>query len=158
ERDIDRDLKSQSRELTGWTASVDVSVWRAKNALKLKNVVGVLEGSGPLKDETIVIGAHYDHVGYGGAGSLAGLKKMAIHHGADDNGSGTPSLMDLARRFGATPRREGRRLVFIAFSAEESGLFGSEAYCKEPLFPLETTAAMINLDMVGRLAKDKDTG
>jgi hypothetical protein len=158
ERDIDRDLKPRSRELTGWAATADVSVWRAKNALKLKNVVGVLEGSGKLADETIVIGAHYDHLGYGGSGSLSPSKKMAVHHGADDNGSGTTALMELARRFGSAPGREGRRLVFIAFSAEESGLFGSEAYCKEPLFPLESTAAMINLDMVGRLAKDKDTG
>jgi hypothetical protein len=158
EHDIDRDLKPHSRELTGWTADVDVSVWRAKNALRLKNVVGVLEGSGPLKDETVVIGAHYDHLGYGGFGSLASTKKMAIHHGADDNGSGATAIMELARRFGAAPRREGRRLLFIAFSAEESGLFGSEAYCKEPLFPLESTTAMINLDMVGRLARDRNTG
>jgi len=158
ERDIDHDLKPRSRELTGWSASADVSVWRAKNALKLKNVVGVLEGSGPLADETVVLGAHYDHVGYGGANSLADLKTMAIHHGADDNGSGTTSILELARRFGAVPKREGRRLVFMTFSAEESGLFGSEAYCKDPLFPLDKTAAMINLDMVGRLTKDKDSG
>jgi Peptidase family M28/PDZ domain len=83
---------------------------------------------------------------------------MAIHHGADDNGSGTTSILELARRFAAIPRREGRRLVFMTFSAEESGLYGSEAYCKDPIFPLENTAAMINLDMVGRLVKDKDTG
>jgi hypothetical protein len=158
ERDIDRDLKPQSRDLAGWTAAADVSVWRAKNALRLKNVVGVLEGSGPLKDETVVIGAHYDHLGYGAFGSLSPAKKMAIHHGADDNASGTTALMELARRFGAMPHREGRRLLFVAFSAEESGLFGSEAYCKEPLFPLESTAAMINLDMVGRLAPDKGSG
>ncbi len=157
ERDIDRDLQPRSRELTGWTASADVSVWRSKNALKLKNVVGVLEGSGPLADETVIVGAHYDHVGYGGANSLAELKKMAIHHGADDNASGTTAVMELARRFGAMPHREGRRLVFMTFSAEESGLIGSEAYCHDPLFPLEKTAAMVNLDMVGRLTKDKET-
>jgi hypothetical protein len=66
--------------------------------------------------------------------------------------------MEVARRFGATPKREGRRLLFMAFSGEESGLLGSEAYCKDPIFPLDTTAAMINLDMVGRLAKDKASG
>src|SRR5262249_10527940 len=117
-----------------------------------------LDGAGALKDETVVIGAHYDHVGYGGMGSLAPSKKMAIHYGADDNASGTTSLMELARRFAAVPHREGRRLLFIAFSAEESGLCGSEAYCKDPLFPLSGTAAMINLDMVGRLTKDKGSG
>ncbi|HEX5271122.1 MAG TPA: M28 family peptidase, partial [Gemmataceae bacterium] len=158
ERDIDRDLKPRSFAADGWSASLSVDVVRAKDALKLKNVVGVLEGSGPLKDETVIVGAHYDHVGYGGANSLSSSKKMEIHHGADDNASGASSIMELARRFGAIPKREGRRLVFMTFSGEESGLLGSEAYCKAPIFPLETTAAMVNLDMVGRLAKDKATG
>jgi hypothetical protein len=158
ERDIDRDLKPRSRSADGWQASLSVEVRRAKDAIKVRNVVGVLEGSGKFKDETVILGAHYDHVGYGGANSLAGLKKMAIHHGADDNGSGTTSILELARRFAAMPKREGRRLVFMTFSAEESGLIGSEAYCKDPIFPLDKTAAMINLDMVGRLVNDKDSG
>jgi hypothetical protein len=157
ERDIDRDLKPQSRQVPGWTASADVCVWRARNALRLKNVVGVLEGSGKLADQTIVIGAHYDHVGYGGRYSGGDRKHMAIHHGADDNASGTTALIELARRFAAIPHREGRRLLFIAFSAEESGLLGSEAYCKHPLCPLSQTAAMVNLDMVGRLRRDPAT-
>ncbi len=156
EHNIDRDLKAQSRELAGWKANLNVKVTRSTTALKLKNVVGVLEGSGPLASETIVVGAHYDHVGYGGTYSAANLKKMAIHHGADDNGSGTTALIELARRFGAQTRREGRRLVFIAFSAEESGLIGSEAYVRNPIYPLKETAAMVNLDMVGRLRQDAD--
>src|SRR5439155_367752 len=86
--------------------------------------------------------------------SLANLKKMAIHHGADDNGSGTTGLLELARRFGSLKGRQGRRLVFMAFSGEELGLFGSDAYCKVPLFPLKETAAMVNLDMIGRLRQD----
>jgi hypothetical protein len=168
ERDIDRDLKPRSRAAEGWKASLAVEVRRAKDAIKIRNVVGVLEGSGDLKGETIVVGAHYDHVGYGGANSLSPSKKMAIHHGADDNGSGTTSILELARRFGASPspqpsppEGEGkgrRRLVFMTFSGEESGLLGSEAYCKAPIFPLDKTAAMINLDMVGRLVNDKGTG
>jgi hypothetical protein len=158
ERDIDRDLKPRSRAVEGWKASLSVEVQRAKDAVKIRNVVGVLEGSGDLKDETIIVGAHYDHVGYGGANSLSPSKKMAIHHGADDNGSGSTSILELARRFGAIPKREGRRLVLMAFSGEESGLLGSEAYCKDPIFPLDKTAAMVNLDMVGRLVKDKASG
>jgi hypothetical protein len=158
ERGIDRDLKPRSREADGWQATLSIEVRRAKDALMVRNVIGVLEGSGKFKDETVVLGAHYDHVGYGGSNSLANLKKMAIHHGADDNGSGTTSILELARRFGAMPKREGRRLVFMTFSAEESGLFGSEAYCKDPIFPLDKTAAMINLDMVGRLVNDEKTG
>jgi hypothetical protein len=157
ERDIARDLKPRSRETAGWSANLSIEVKRAADALSLRNVVGVLEGSGPLKDETIILGAHYDHVGYGGAGSLATLKKMAIHHGADDNGSGSTSVMELARRIAAIPNREGRRVLFMTFSAEESGLIGSEAYCKNPLYPLDKTAAMINLDMVGRLVQDDKT-
>ena len=117
----------------------------------MKNVVGVLEGNGPLADETVVIGAHYDHVGYGSFGSLGGKDaKGKIHYGADDNASGTTGLIELARRFGAMKDRQGRRIVFIAFTAEERGLYGSIHYCKEPLFPLDKTAAMINMDMIGR--------
>jgi hypothetical protein len=154
EGDIDRDLHPRSGPLQGWTARLKQEVKRS--TLDVKNVVGYLEGSGPLATETVVLGAHYDHLGYGGMGSLSGLKKPAIHHGADDNGSGTTALMELARRFGQQPNRSGRRLVFIAFSGEEIGLLGSEYYCKHPLFPLSETVAMINMDMVGRLRPAKE--
>jgi hypothetical protein len=87
---------------------------------------------------------------------MAGNSK-AIHHGADDNGSGSTMLMEEARRFGQKANREGRSRVFIAFSGEEMGLLGSIHYCKQPPFPLEETAAMVNLDMVGRLRPDKET-
>jgi hypothetical protein len=155
---IDRDMKNRSAPLKGWTATVETAVNRPTTPVK--NVIGVLEGNGPLAKETIVIGAHYDHLGFGGRGSLAkGGGKGQIHHGADDNGSGTTAVIELARRFGAIKDRQGRRLVFMTFSAEESGLLGSRHYCvKEPLFALEDTAAMVNLDMVGRLRPDKNTG
>jgi hypothetical protein len=156
EKNINRELKPHSRELTGWTVRVEVRQHRGK--IDVKNIVGVLEGAGPLANETVVVGAHYDHLGYGGISSLSPVKKMAIHHGADDNASGTTTLMDLARRFAARGNRQGRRLVFIAFSGEELGLYGSEYYCKHPLYPLEDTAAMFNLDMVGRLRKDDKSG
>lgn len=156
EKDINRELKPRSQELTGWKVDVGVRVHRGK--IDVKNIVGVLEGTGPLAKETVVVGAHYDHLGYGGASSLSGLKKMAIHHGADDNASGTTTMVELARRFAAMPERQGRRLVFIAFSGEEMGLFGSDYYCKHPIYPLKETASMFNLDMVGRLRTDKDTG
>jgi hypothetical protein len=146
---INDNLKPQSFDLKGWKASAQVTVERKEQ--KCKNIVGVLEGAGPLKDETVVIGAHYDHVGYGLWGSAGGAPARGkIHYGADDNASGTTGLMELARRYGAQKNRQGRRLVFIAFSAEEHGLDGSRHYCKEPLFPLELTAAMINMDMIGR--------
>jgi acetylornithine deacetylase/succinyl-diaminopimelate desuccinylase-like protein len=146
---INDKLKPQSFELKGWSATAQVTV--EKKEVKCKNIIGVLEGAGPLKDETVVIGAHYDHVGYGLWGSAGGKAASGkIHYGADDNASGTTGLMELARRFSAQKNRQGRRLVFIAFSAEEHGLDGSRHYCREPLFPLDSTAAMINLDMIGR--------
>lgn len=156
EADIDRDLKPRGAALTGWTATAETTVDRPK--LNVKNVVGVVEGSGKLADETVVVGAHYDHLGYGGMGSLARGSK-AIHHGADDNGSGTTSVIELARRFGK-PAEGGdrRRLVFMTFSGEEMGLLGSDYYVKNPLFPIDRTVAMVNLDMVGRLGKDAASG
>jgi hypothetical protein len=156
ERDINRELKPHSQVLTGWTANVSVKMHRG--TIDVKNIVGVVEGAGPVANETVVVGAHYDHLGYGGNGSLSGSRKMAIHHGADDNGSGTTTMMELARRFASLRDRQGRRLVFIAFSGEELGLYGSEHYCNHPLFPLKETSSMFNLDMVGRLRPDKGTG
>jgi len=154
ESTIDETGRPASRELPGWRAAGETS-------LKLKrvdvaNVVGVIEGEGPFQDETIVIGAHYDHIGLGGDGSLAPGSKE-IHNGADDNASGAAALLELARRFAADGRKPPRRLVFIAFTGEERGLLGSAHYTKEPLFPLEQTIAMFNMDMVGRLEDDKLT-
>jgi Peptidase family M28/PDZ domain len=156
EEGIDRDRKPRSVSLTGWKATFAVKTKR--DTITLKNIVGVLPGKGPRANETVVIGAHYDHLGYGSFGSMARLKKMVIHNGADDNGSGTVSIIELARRFARQPDRQGRRLVFIAFSGEEMGLLGSRHYCRHPLFPLDKTVAMLNLDMVGRLRKDEKTG
>lgn len=156
EAEINQDLKPRSIALSGWTASVEAHVVRS--TLNVKNVVGVVDGAGPLANETVVIGAHYDHLGYGGRSSLArNVKGPAIHHGADDNASGTTALLEAARYFGRMQGRQGRRLVFMAFSGEESGLLGSRYYCSHPLFKLEDTVAMVNMDMVGRLRLDKST-
>ncbi len=117
------------------------------------NVVGILPGSDPkLKNETIVIGAHYDHLGLGGEGSLA-PREGEIHHGADDNASGVAGLLELARMFSAQKPR--RTIVFIAFSGEEEGLIGSSYYVNHPVMPLQNTVAMINMDMIGRLNHKK---
>jgi hypothetical protein len=151
---IDRNLKPRSMDLITWKAEGETSVTRTET--ELKNVIGVLEGEGPLADETIVIGAHYDHVGMGGQGSLLPGSK-AVHNGADDNASGTVSLIELARRLGTRKKKLPRRLVFIAFTAEERGLIGSARYVKNPTFPLDKTVAMFNMDMVGRLRDDKIT-
>jgi hypothetical protein len=160
EEGIANDGKPRSRALEGW--SVNLSVQMKRDKIVLKNIIGVLEGAGALAQETVVVGAHYDHLGYGGpfstgSASLARSKKMAIHHGADDNGSGTTTVLELARRIAAAPPPERRRVVFMTFSGEEINLLGSAHYTKNPLFPLENTVAMVNLDMVGRLHHDEDT-
>lgn len=123
----------------------------------LHNVIGVLEGRGEIANQTIVIGAHYDHLGRAQSGPPAPeAPRGRIHPGADDNASGTAAMLELARRFvsrGTPPRR---RMVFIAFCAEESGRIGSRHYAsKDPIFPIRDTVAMLNFDMVGRLRDDE---
>jgi hypothetical protein len=154
EKAIDEDLQPCSAPLAHCSAkgATDIVV----REWKVKNVVGVLEGEGPLADETIVIGAHYDHLGKGGPGSLAPWT-VDIHNGADDNASGTATLLELARRFASREEKPRRRMVFIAFTGEERGLLGSKHYVRNPRFPLDQTVAMINLDMVGRLADNELT-
>ena len=153
EAGIDHDLKPRSAIAPGWKARGTLSMEKVRT--DVFNVIGVIDGEGPLANETVVIGAHYDHVGRGGANSLA-PGSNDIHNGADDNASGTVALIELARRFAkaAETKKPARRLVFMAFTGEELGLLGSARYCKEPVFPLETTVAMLNMDMVGRLKED----
>ena len=154
ERQIDRDLVPQSFPLTGWRATGEVTVATKKESLK--NVIGVLRGRGALADETIVVGAHYDHLGMGGMGTLAPWT-VAVHNGADDNASGTALLIEIARRLSARREPLRRRVIFIAFTAEESGLVGSEHYVGYPLVSLSQTVAMLNMDMVGRLRNERLT-
>ena len=136
--------------------TVSISVDLIRKNVDAYNVVGVLEGSDPtLKNEAIVIGAHYDHLGKGGQGSLA-VNSTEIHHGADDNASGTAALIELARIF-TKEKKNKRTIIFIAFGGEEEGLLGSKYYVNNPVFPLDKTVAMINMDMVGRLKDDKLT-
>jgi hypothetical protein len=155
EQQIDGDLKPRSRELKGWRVKATVGI--SRTTVETKNVIGVLEGAGPLAEETVVVGGHYDHLGRGGltSGSLA-FFSSEIHNGADDNASGTSMVMELARRLGARPDPPPRRVVFMAFSGEERGLLGSQYYVEHPLFPLKSTVMMINCDMVGRLDSKND--
>jgi aminopeptidase YwaD len=141
-----RDPHSMAADPTGTLA--------APSAKSTFNVIGILPGHDPiLKNEAIVIGAHYDHLGHGGQGSLA-ANSTEIHHGADDNASGTAAVIELARQF-AKEKKNKRTIIFMAFSGEEDGLFGSKYYVNNPVWPLDKTVAMINLDMVGRLNENK---
>ncbi|HEY1786146.1 MAG TPA: M20/M25/M40 family metallo-hydrolase, partial [Pirellulales bacterium] len=113
-----------------------------------------LEGTGPKRDQAIVIGAHYDHLGHGEPGS-ADPGSKEIHNGADDNASGVAVLIEVARRLSERSQKLPRTVVFLAFTGEERGLLGSANYVRHPLVPLDKTIAMINMDMVGRLTDEK---
>ncbi len=137
-------------------ATAQMRVNLTKKQTEAYNVIGILEGTDAvLKNEAIIIGAHYDHLGKGGNGSLA-INSTGIHHGADDNASGVSAMLELARQF-TKEKNNKRTLIFMAFGGEEEGLLGSKAYVNNPVFPLGKTVAMINLDMVGRLNAEKLT-
>jgi acetylornithine deacetylase/succinyl-diaminopimelate desuccinylase-like protein len=121
----------------------------------VRNVVGVLPGASPaLRGQVVIVGAHYDHLGPGGFGSLDPDSTGRVHNGADDNASGTAALLEIARRLGR--RRPARTIVLVAFSAEEIGALGSNHYVKNATpGPMDSVYAMINLDMVGRLRAEK---
>ena len=118
------------------------------------NVIGAIPGRGALADEVVVLGAHYDHLGLGGFGSLDPDSSGVIHNGADDNGSGTAALIESARLLVNRSAANHRTLLFVSFTAEEMGLIGSQHYASHPVRPSENTYAMINFDMVGRLRSD----
>ena len=147
--DIDRDLRPRSRPLNG--ASIDYTEHFTRNRRTVRNVVGFLPGSDASKaKQAIVFGAHYDHVGLGGRFSAAPDRTGEIHNGADDNASGTASIIEIARAAAADRSRFPRSLVFVAFAGEERGLLGSAQYAGDPAIPMADTVVMLNLDMVGR--------
>ena len=121
-------------------------------AVEARNVAALLPGSDPtLADEVLIIGAHYDHLGLGGEGSLDPDAFGVVHNGADDNASGTSGLIEIARLLSQSDRRPARSVLFLAFTAEEKGLWGSSHYVRNPLLPIGQTVAMLNMDMIGRL-------
>jgi hypothetical protein len=149
-RQIDRDLRPRSRQLKD--ATVDYTEFLARNRRTVRNVVGVLTGSDPAKArEAIVIGAHYDHIGLGGRLSVTPERAGEVHNGADDNASGTASVIEMARAAIADRARFPRTLIFVTFAGEERGLLGSAHYVRSPApVSVGSTVVMLNLDMVGR--------
>jgi len=117
----------------------------------IRNVIGVLPGRSAARGgETIIIGAHYDHLGLGGFGAMDDPDSTGkVHNGADDNASGTTAVLEVARIL--VHRKLDRTVVFITFSGEEEGDLGSEYYVKHPTLPGDSIYAMLNMDMVGRL-------
>jgi len=113
------------------------------------NVVGYIDNKAPY---TVVIGAHYDHLGLGNQGSsLDANPQNKIHNGADDNASGVAGVLELARYFQTNKVKESTNFLFICFSGEELGLYGSKFFTEQPTIPLDKITYMINMDMVGRL-------
>lgn len=137
---IEKTLKSHSMTLTGVTFTL-------KNKAETKlvsspNVLGYIEGSDPvLKDEVVVIGAHLDHLG---------MRGDYIFNGADDNGSGSVGVMEIAEAFTKNPAKPKRSILFAFWTGEEKGLLGSRYYVANPTMPFKKTAACLNLDMISR--------
>ncbi|MBZ0179873.1 MAG: M20/M25/M40 family metallo-hydrolase [Melioribacteraceae bacterium] len=134
----------------------DISVKIKKLTDKTQNIIAIVEGSDPvLKDEYIIIGAHYDHLGMGGPGS--GSRRpdtIDVHNGADDNASGSAAILEIIEKIQANASEFKRSIIFVAFAAEEMGLLGSKYFTENPPVPLEKIKFMINLDMVGRLNEE----
>lgn len=152
---IDKDLSNHSMALdpTGRLA-LTVEIERIHRVAA--NVIAELPGSEPsFADQYIVVGAHYDHLGLGEHDSLAPRLRGQIHHGADDNASGTSGVLELADALAHAKERPRHSVVFICFAGEELGLLGSAYYANHATFPLERTIAMINMDMIGRVSNNR---
>ena len=144
QKEINESGSPKSFELENET--VQINLPKVVSDVDGKNVVAIIEGSDPvLKNECIVYTAHYDHLGMDANGE--------VYNGADDNGTGTVALLEIAEAFQSMKKKPKRSIVFVWVTAEEKGLFGSDFYSQHPVFPLEHTLVDINMDMVGRSAE-----
>ena len=152
---IDKDASNHSFALDG-AAKVAMKVDIERIRREVANVIGVLPGGDPaLKDQYIVVGAHYDHLGIGEHDSLSPKDIGKIHHGADDNASGTAGVLEMVEVMAKSGPRPRHSILFMCFAGEELGLLGSNYYVNHPTFPLKQTIAMLNMDMIGRVSKNK---
>jgi hypothetical protein len=143
--------KANSLGLKTYNADILLETKKSTNVLQSSNVIGVLPGT-DLKDQYLFITAHYDHLG---------KRDTVIYYGADDDGSGTTGVIEIAEAFAkakADNKGPRRSIVFMTVSGEEKGLWGSEHYSNHPLFPLEKTTADLNIDMIGRIDASRKTG
>ena len=147
---IDKDLKPESFAFPE-ALRVDAAVDLERERKTVRNVAALLPGT---TDEYVILGAHYDHLGLGGPYSLAPSMTGTVHPGADDNASGAAGVIELARWFSHQPQQK-RGILFLEFAGEEMGLLGSAWYAGHPELPLEKAAAMLNMDMIGRVRADK---
>ncbi len=143
--------KSGTMERKTYLANVTLSFNKATSILESSDVLGVLEGT-DLKDEYVFVTSHYEHVG---------KRDTVIYYGADDDGSGTVSVLEIAEAFAkakAAGKGPRRTMVFMTVSGEEKGLWGSEYYTNHPVFPLEKTTVDLNIDMIGRIDATRKQG
>ncbi len=141
QEEIDKRMVPRSFPITD--KKVTMAINFKNERVNAYNIAALVQGSDPeLKNEVVIVGGHYDHVGKDNRGRVFG--------GADDNASGTAGVMELACAFQRLKEKPKRTILFILFTAEEKGLYGARYYVDNPLFPLEKTVAMINLDMIGR--------
>ena len=151
---IDADLKPQSFDLPNSHAHISTDIVRTRKTVS--NVVGGVPGSDPmLRDEWVVVGAHYDHLGLGDRNSLAPSQIGQIHHGADDNASGTSGVLEMARLAAKNKGEWKRSVMFMTFAGEELGLLGSSNFVNHPAVSLNKIVGMINMDMIGRINNDR---
>ena len=147
QKNIDANLKSQSFNIPG--KRLKITEVSKTDEVILHNVAAWIEGSDPdLRKEIVVFSGHADHVGITGG---------QIHPGADDNASGCAAMLEIAQAFQSLPKKPLRSILFLWVTGEEIGLFGSQSYVSDPLFPLEKTVADLNIDMIGRVKGVADT-
>ena len=147
QKNIDATMKSQSFIIPGKRLKI-TEVSKTEEVI-LHNVAAWIEGSDPqLRKEIVVFSGHADHVGMAGG---------QIHPGADDNASGCAAMLEIAQAFQSLPKKPLRSILFLWVTGEEIGLFGSQSYVNDPLFPLEKTVADLNIDMIGRVKGVADT-
>lgn len=144
---LDEQRQPQSRHLDGFEATIETQI--SRNAHRIRNVLAFLPGSDPLlKEELVIVSAHFDHVGKQGSG---------IFNGADDDASGTAGVLEIAEAFAESPVKPKRSVLFALWNAEERGLFGSRYYTTEAPVELSKTVALFQLDMIGRNQEVNDT-
>jgi aminopeptidase YwaD len=154
QKKIDMDRKPQSFDLPDSSAHIRTDIIRTRKTVK--NVLAAISGSDPvLQNEWVIVGAHYDHLGLGDRNSLAPSQVGQIHHGADDNASGTSGVLEIARLAAKNKHQWKRSVLFSAFAGEELGLLGSSQFVNHPTVALKNVVGMINMDMIGRLNSDR---
>jgi aminopeptidase YwaD len=157
--DLEKRLNTLKKPLSLSTGSIVEGNSEILNYLAAtRNVIMLLPGEDEdLKNEYLVFGAHFDHLGMGGSGSSSrAVDTVGVHHGADDNASGVAMLIEMAGKFAGTKNSHKRSLIFAAFTGEEEGLFGSKHFTDNPVIDLSKVDIMINFDMVGRMKQTKE--